>query len=94
MLNLLEGRRSSERKEPVYCAARYYTPAVVAVAGLIAVIPPLMFGRVATVVMGVDLPSDRARAHCHLRTIAAFSGIGGAARQGILVRRQLLGSAG
>ncbi|HHT27383.1 MAG TPA: cadmium-translocating P-type ATPase [Firmicutes bacterium] len=91
ILNLVE--EASARKAPterfITRFARYYTPAVVAVAGLIAVIPPLMFGQEwqqwiyrALIFLVISCP-------CALVIsvpLGFFGGIGGAARQGILVK--------
>jgi Cd2+/Zn2+-exporting ATPase len=92
ILNLVE--KASERKAPteqfITLFAKFYTPAVVGVAGLIAIVPPLIipgatFGQWfyrALVLLVISCP-------CALMVsipLGYFGGIGGASKNGILVK--------
>jgi Cd2+/Zn2+-exporting ATPase len=91
ILELVE--KSSEKKARVEKFitrfARWYTPCVVAVAAVLAVVPPLCFAQPWTVWVNRALIFLVVSCPCALVVsvpLAFFGGIGGASRQGILVK--------
>jgi len=91
MMDLVENAASkkAETEKFITTFSRYYTPAVVAVAAMIALVPPLLFGQNfsdwiyrALVILVISCP-------CALVIsipLGYFGGIGGASRKGILIK--------
>lgn len=91
MMDLVEnaGTKKAETEKFITTFSRYYTPVVVAIAAVIAFVPPLVFGQNlsewiyrALVILVISCP-------CALVIsipLGFFGGIGGASRKGILVK--------